>query len=203
MRLITTLTPSLVRSCMQGHRLQAAIGWVGRPLAPGPCMTSPPSNWSDPASDDGDANALGWSWFPSRFLPIQPSQNSPTAGGIEDWSNLIPKPKIMDPKEMPPPAAINNAMIYIPDTLYNVYYRSGSGKSDGFKISKIRPELKSVQPDQEMAPVWFRRLQPYSMRWYLHQILRITFIIELTFANETCSKFQKSDQNWKPCSRIK
>ena len=34
------LTPSLARSCMQGHRPRAAIGRGDPPLAPGPCMTS-------------------------------------------------------------------------------------------------------------------------------------------------------------------
>ena len=37
---LINLTPSLARSCMQGHRPRAAIGRGGPPLAPGPCMTS-------------------------------------------------------------------------------------------------------------------------------------------------------------------
>ncbi len=64
----------------------------------------------------------------------------------------------MDTRKIPLLAAIKHAMICILDTLYDVYYRSNSGKSDVFKISKIKTGLKTVQPDQKIALVCFRRL---------------------------------------------
>lgn len=138
--------------------------------------------WSNPTSNDLYAKSWVWCLFQSGLLEIQRFQNSNNLTGIKTGPlefNVTLNEEIREFL----PTATRYAIMFTLDFLHDFDSGCNFCKSNALKILKIWLELKALQPDQKIYILCFCHLQQYKLQWGVDELLCMSFLINLIFAN--------------------